>query len=169
SAPSRAGANAMSTCAKEPATPPPSCPCLRPCRSHPVPCCRPPCAPRRRAASPESRPPPPPSPRRSPPPSPRRAALPRSSTAATATAQARAARTAAHGGAALFIDYGHARSAPGDTLQALRPHRFADPFEAPGEADITAHVDFEELANAARRGGAAAHGPVEQGAFLKAL
>ncbi|MGB5948415.1 MAG: SAM-dependent methyltransferase [Parvibaculum sp.] len=91
------------------------------------------------------------------------------SSASTAIAEAIAARIAAPGGAALVIDYGHARSAPGDTLQALRAHRFADPFEAPGEADITAHVDFEELAHAARRGGAAAHGPVEQGAFLKAL
>jgi NADH dehydrogenase [ubiquinone] 1 alpha subcomplex assembly factor 7 len=73
------------------------------------------------------------------------------------------------GGAALIVDYGHVRSAAGDTLQAVRAHQFADPFEAPGEADITAHVDFETLANAARKAGADVHGPVEQGEFLRDL
>jgi NADH dehydrogenase [ubiquinone] 1 alpha subcomplex assembly factor 7 len=73
------------------------------------------------------------------------------------------------GGAALIVDYGHAKSAAGDTLQALRAHKFTDPFETPGEADLTAHVDFEALADAARAGGATPHGPVEQGAFLKEL
>ncbi|WP_293507623.1 SAM-dependent methyltransferase [Parvibaculum sp.] len=91
------------------------------------------------------------------------------SPASAAIAQAIATRIAAQGGAALIVDYGHARSAPGDTLQALRGHQYADPFAAPGEADLTAHVDFEALANAVRAGGAAAHGPVEQGAFLTAL
>lgn len=59
-----------------------------------------------------------------------------------------ASRIVAHGGAAVFIDYGDWRSR-GDTLQALRAHRFADPLAAPGEADLTAHVDFEALARAA--------------------
>ena len=45
-------------------------------------------------------------------------------------------------------------SAPGDTLQAVRHHEFADPFEAPGDADITVHVDFEALSHAVRAGGA---------------
>ncbi|MBO6633120.1 SAM-dependent methyltransferase [Parvibaculum sp.] len=80
-----------------------------------------------------------------------------------------ASRIATHGGGALVIDYGHERSAAGDTLQAVRNHAFADPFEAPGEADLTAHVDFEALAHGVRSGGAAAHGPVRQGAFLCAL
>lgn len=53
-----------------------------------------------------------------------------------------------HGGVAIFIDYGGWRSR-GDTLQALRDHRFADPLDTPGEADLTAHVDFEALARAA--------------------
>lgn len=57
-------------------------------------------------------------------------------------------RVAAHGGAALFIDYGGWRSR-GDTLQAVRRHAYADPLEAPGEADLSAHVDFEALALAA--------------------
>lgn len=89
--------------------------------------------------------------------------------AATAIAEDISARIARHGGAALIIDYGYAKSAAGDTLQALRNHSYADPFDAPGEADLTAHVDFEALAHAVRRGGAEPHGPVEQGAFLEAL
>jgi NADH dehydrogenase [ubiquinone] 1 alpha subcomplex assembly factor 7 len=89
--------------------------------------------------------------------------------AATAIAEKIAARIARHGGAALIVDYGYAKSAAGDTLQALRHHRFADPFDAPGEADLTAHVDFEALVHAVRRGGAEPHGPAEQGVFLMAL
>ncbi len=91
------------------------------------------------------------------------------SPASCAIAEAIGARLARAGGAALVVDYGHAKSAVGDTLQALRAHKFADPFEAPGEADLTAHVDFEALAAAAVRGGAKTHGPVAQGAFLAAL
>jgi NADH dehydrogenase [ubiquinone] 1 alpha subcomplex assembly factor 7 len=57
-------------------------------------------------------------------------------------------RIATHGGAALIIDYGDWRSL-GDTLQALQNHEPTDPLLAPGEADLTAHVDFEALAKAA--------------------
>src|SRR5690606_31675396 len=78
-------------------------------------------------------------------------------------------RLAAHGGSAIVIDYGHALSAVGDTLQAVRGHAYADPLEAPGEADLTAHVDFAALAAAAERAGAVALGPVTQGEFLRAL
>ncbi|HBV56231.1 MAG TPA: methyltransferase [Rhodobacteraceae bacterium] len=56
---------------------------------------------------------------------------------------------AAHGGAALLIDYGAGPSL-GDTFQALENHRFADPFANPGHADLTAHVDFIALARAAQ-------------------
>lgn len=70
---------------------------------------------------------------------------------------------------ALFVDYGHARSAPGDTFQAVAAHGFADPLEAPGERDLTAHVDFAALARSAGEAGLAAHGPMEQGRFLLAL
>jgi NADH dehydrogenase [ubiquinone] 1 alpha subcomplex assembly factor 7 len=72
-------------------------------------------------------------------------------------------------GAALIVDYGYDRSAAGDTLQALRRHGPADPLQDPGEVDLTAHVDFAALARAVRAAGAEAHGPVEQGAFLKSL
>ena len=56
---------------------------------------------------------------------------------------------AATGGVALFIDYGHATSAPGETLQAMRAHRFAPLLDKPGEQDLTSHVDFEAAAAAA--------------------
>lgn len=64
--------------------------------------------------------------------------------------------------AALFIDYGHADHAYGDTFQAVRRHRFADPLAVPGEADLTAHVDFAALAEAARGAGLAATAPIRQ-------
>ncbi|MFL6722038.1 MAG: class I SAM-dependent methyltransferase [Sphingomonas sp.] len=73
---------------------------------------------------------------------------------------------AAKGGAAIIIDYGHERSAAGDTLQALRSHRFAPVLAEPGEQDLTAHVDFEALAAAARDAGAAATPVVAQGEWL---
>jgi NADH dehydrogenase [ubiquinone] 1 alpha subcomplex assembly factor 7 len=75
----------------------------------------------------------------------------------------------ARGGAALFIDYGYAGGGFGDTLQALAHHVAVDVLEAPGEADISAHVDFAAVARAARRGGARVFGPVDQGRFLHAL
>ncbi|HUK57613.1 MAG TPA: SAM-dependent methyltransferase [Stellaceae bacterium] len=78
-------------------------------------------------------------------------------------------RLAAHGGAALFIDYGYFPSACGDTLQAVRRHRSAEILADPGAADLTAHVDFEAFAATATEAGARAWGPVPQGAFLGAL
>ena len=57
-------------------------------------------------------------------------------------------RIGTHGGAALIIDYGDWRSL-GDTFQAIRAHEATDPFLDPGEADLTAHVDFEAIALAA--------------------
>lgn len=80
-----------------------------------------------------------------------------------------AGRIARDGGGALFIDYGHGRSAPGDTLQAVRGHARHDPFESPGEADLTAHVDFAALSRAAREAGVAAHDPITQGELLTRL
>lgn len=78
-------------------------------------------------------------------------------------------RCAVHGGCALFIDYGHRMSGFGDTLQAVKDHTYAKVLEAPGEADLTAHVDFYALAAAARKSGVAAYGAVTQSAFLKEL
>jgi len=91
------------------------------------------------------------------------------SPAGLALAQAIGARVARDGGAALIIDYGARDSTLRETLQSVRGHKGHEVFEAPGEADICAHVDFGQLSEAARRSGAAVHGPVEQGRFLQAL
>jgi NADH dehydrogenase [ubiquinone] 1 alpha subcomplex assembly factor 7 len=80
-----------------------------------------------------------------------------------------ATRVRDSGGAALIIDYGHLRSDAGDTFQAIARHSFADPLKNPGLADVTAHVDFQALAQAAEDIGARVHGPVSQGEFLKRL
>jgi NADH dehydrogenase [ubiquinone] 1 alpha subcomplex assembly factor 7 len=77
-------------------------------------------------------------------------------------------RLARDGGAALFIDYGHAGGF-GDTLQALHRHAYDDVLAHPGEADLTAHVDFAALARAATAAGARAFGPIGQGALLQRL
>lgn len=79
-----------------------------------------------------------------------------------------ARRLSQRGGCAFLIDYGGWR-ARGDTFQAVRAHERADPLAAPGTADLTAHVDFEAIARAARAAGAAAWGPAPQGAWLGAL
>jgi SAM-dependent MidA family methyltransferase len=86
--------------------------------------------------------------------------------AANAVAEEIGRRIANHGGAALLIDYGYLKTAPGDTLQALYRHAHDDVLAHPGEADLTAHVNFEALAAAAARGGAVPLAPLTQGAFL---
>ncbi|WP_243846623.1 class I SAM-dependent methyltransferase [Sphingomonas japonica] len=86
-----------------------------------------------------------------------------------AVLRALAARLLVQGGAALIVDYGYVGPAIGDTFQAVRGHAFANPFDDPGEADLTAHVDFGTLAEAARIEGLDVHGPIGQGAFLDAL
>ncbi len=78
-------------------------------------------------------------------------------------------RLAREPGAALFLDYGPDRPGNGDTLQALRDGRPADPLANPGSADLTAHVDFPALRDVALSCGAAVRGPVGQGAFLSEL
>ena len=79
------------------------------------------------------------------------------------------ARLRASPGAALFIDYGPAASAAGESLQALRGGRPADPLADPGSADLSAHVDFQSFALAAQAAGAVISGPVPQGPFLTRL
>ena len=80
-----------------------------------------------------------------------------------------ARRIAGHGGAALIVDYGHAATGFGDTLQAVRGHRYADPLADPGESDLTTQVDFAALARTVWREGARAYGPITQGDFLRRL
>lgn len=90
------------------------------------------------------------------------------SPAQTAFAAEAAARIVKDGGAALLIDYGRDEPGFGDTLQALRRHRKESPLAAPGEADLTIHVDFPAVLAAARAEGAAA-GLLTQGEFLLRL
>jgi SAM-dependent MidA family methyltransferase len=70
------------------------------------------------------------------------------------------------GGAALIVDYGAAAPGVASTLQAVRAHEYDDPLAAPGEADITVHVDFAALARAATAAGAEARPVMRQGEFL---
>lgn len=92
-----------------------------------------------------------------------------SSPASVAVVRALAKKLAAQGGAALIVDYGYDGPALGETLQAVKAHGFANPFDAPGEHDLTAHVDFATLAGMAELSGAEVHGPVAQGDFLGLL
>lgn len=76
---------------------------------------------------------------------------------------------AEHGGAAIVIDYGYSKGEQGDTLQAVRGHRFSYVLDHPGEQDLTAHVDFASLADAARQAGATPSRVVSQGTWLETL
>lgn len=86
-----------------------------------------------------------------------------------AVAREMADQIATQGGAALVIDYGHVRTAFGNTLQAMHKHRFVPVTEQPGEADITSHVDFEALGRACVVEGAQVAGLMTQGDFLNAM
>ncbi|PQO23174.1 methyltransferase [Rhodobacteraceae bacterium WD3A24] len=79
-----------------------------------------------------------------------------------------AGRIAERGGAALIVDYGGWRSL-GDTFQAVAGHAPCEPLAAPGSADLTAHVDFEPLAAAARGAGASVSALTAQGVLLERL
>lgn len=89
--------------------------------------------------------------------------------AAAAVVYEVAGRLAMQGGAALFIDYGSDIPRTGSTLQAVRAHRKVEALAHPGEADITAHVDFATLANVAQSRDCRWLGTVGQGHWLNAL
>jgi SAM-dependent MidA family methyltransferase len=72
-------------------------------------------------------------------------------------------------GAALVVDYGHAETALGETLQAVGQHAYADPLTYPGHLDLTAHVDFQSLSRAVEAMGTIGFGPIEQSQFLRRL
>lgn len=78
-------------------------------------------------------------------------------------------RLAKQGGVLLIIDYGYEQPGTGSTLQAVKNHMPISPFESPGTSDLTAHVDFNSLANIARTRLLSVHGPTEQGQWLKAI
>ncbi len=71
--------------------------------------------------------------------------------------------------AALIVDYGYERPSFGDTVQTVKQHRFVDIFDGPGEADITAHVDFAGLKNQAEKAELEAFGPMPMGEWLLRL
>lgn len=70
---------------------------------------------------------------------------------------------------ALLIDYGYATASAGDTLQAVRGHAYEHVLTSPGEADISAHVSFYELASVLHAAGFQIDGPTTQAEFLGAL
>ena len=76
-------------------------------------------------------------------------------------------------GAVFVIDYGfprreyyHPQRSSGTLMCHYRHRAHADPFAHPGEEDITAHVDFTSLAEAAHEAGADALGYTTQAQFL---
>lgn len=76
------------------------------------------------------------------------------------------ARQISNGGAALLIDYGFVQPKTGATFQALIRHRPVDPLDRPGQADLTALVDFTALESGFRSAGLHVSGPVSQMDFL---
>jgi len=76
---------------------------------------------------------------------------------------------ARNGGGALIVDYGYNEPGFGETLQAVSEHAFATILDAPGESDLSAHVDFLALVAAAKGAGASVFGPTTQGEFLQNL
>ena len=80
-----------------------------------------------------------------------------------------AGRIADQGGAALIIDYGPAKSGCGESLQAVKDHHYHDVLQDVGSADLTVHVDFERLADAARSAGTLTKPITSQRDFLIAM
>ena len=76
-------------------------------------------------------------------------------------------------GAVLVFDYGYPQEelwaewrTAGTLMCFFRHTAHEDPYIHVGEQDITAHVNFSELAAAAEAEGMTVHGPVSQAAFL---
>ncbi|WP_369880775.1 class I SAM-dependent methyltransferase [Erythrobacter sp. KY5] len=91
------------------------------------------------------------------------------SAAASTVMQEIAGRLKEQGGAALIIDYGAFELRAGSTLQAIRNHEKVDVFAHPGQADLTAHVDFEMLKDVASKNGADVMGLQMQGEWLRQM
>ena len=89
--------------------------------------------------------------------------------AAMSTAGTIAAHIAKFSGAALIIDYGYDKSAAGDTFQAMKDHHYTDPLNNIGTSDLTSHVNFDMIGQAAQQMGVTTHGPVAQGTFLMSI
>ncbi|MDC0131310.1 SAM-dependent methyltransferase [Alphaproteobacteria bacterium] len=89
--------------------------------------------------------------------------------ASHAVVKALADKLQAKGGAALIMDYGYRQAAAGDSFQALHQHQFVEPLDAPGQADLTAHVNFQSLQESAIQSGLVSSPITHQGDFLSAL
>jgi NADH dehydrogenase [ubiquinone] 1 alpha subcomplex assembly factor 7 len=74
-----------------------------------------------------------------------------------------------NGGAALFIDYGYFENPLVNSFQAVKEHEYHDVLKDPGQADLTAHVDFSTLKNSATESGITTHKIIGQGQFLQAM
>ena len=71
-------------------------------------------------------------------------------------------------GGAIFFDYGYTFN-HGDTFQAVKDSKFVNPLDDPGNADLTAHVDFNDLYHQAKNSLVSVWGPDTQGTFLKKM
>ncbi|MEC7488003.1 MAG: SAM-dependent methyltransferase [Pseudomonadota bacterium] len=91
------------------------------------------------------------------------------STASLGIADSVSSRLTAAPGYALFIDYGHEIAATGETLQAVKAHKFTNVLKTPGSSDLTTHVDFASFGNRIRSNGLRVLGPTSQAGFLKTL
>ncbi len=91
------------------------------------------------------------------------------SSASEAIVQAVSRHIARSSGAALIVDYGYTGGTRGDTWQAMKDHQYHDPLADPGSADLTAHVDFDRLAQVAATEGVETYGAIPQGMFLGRL
>lgn len=87
----------------------------------------------------------------------------------TAIAEELGGRLTKDGGAVLVIDYGYSKRAYGNTLQAVKGHKYTGLLDAPGKADLTAHVDFETLSVTFANAGARTFGTVDQGTWLLSI
>ena len=74
-----------------------------------------------------------------------------------------------NGLASLIIDYGHTQTQLGETLQAVKSHKYYNPLTDIGEVDLTSHVDFEALAATSKSLGTRVHGPITQRDFFMSL
>ncbi len=72
-------------------------------------------------------------------------------------------------GSALFLDYGFIHNVPGETLQAVKNHSYCDILDSPGQVDLTAHVNFAEIARIVMGCDLTVHDAVSQSDFLKRL
>lgn len=72
-------------------------------------------------------------------------------------------------GVGLFVDYGFVHNVPGETLQAVKEHKPCNILDYPGEADLTAHVNFAEMSRQLLEEGMIVHGTVSQRFFLTRL